>query len=187
MAFFLAMHSTPLNHVANTTQTPVKVSANSRAAQDLVNQHLWVESKMQDLEIEKASLANQRLAPQVSQFASGSSKAKYNVTGVDHSLDRFENNAFQDLNRYPKFYNLGNPDSIIQKQLFDAQAQSEIDATSRQAYANQFIENARSHGYEVKLDANYVVTSVKPIPPSLHRRPSLFEAEPVSGVGTPTK
>ena len=183
MAFLLAMHSTPLNPKVSSVPVATQIRANSRVAQDLVNQHLWIESKKQDLESEKANLANQNLAPQISESTSSSSRGKSTLGEVDHSADRFEANAFQDLNRYPKQYNFNNPDGIVQKQLFDAQAQSEAEEAARQDYANQFVENARIHGYEVKLGANYVVLSVKPISQAQQRRPSLFD----NGIGSPAK
>ena len=52
---------------------------------------------------------------------------------------------------------------LIHHQLFEAQNAEMQDKAYREEYARQFIENARRGGWEIKLDANYKVISVKKI------------------------
>lgn len=52
---------------------------------------------------------------------------------------------------------------LIHHQLFEAQNAEMQDKAFRDEYARQFIENARRGGWEIKLDANYKVISVKKI------------------------
>lgn len=56
-----------------------------------------------------------------------------------------------------------NPADLVQYQLFAAQSAQEYSDSYRKEYARQFIENARRGGWEVRLDENYKVISVKPV------------------------
>jgi hypothetical protein len=82
---------------------------------------------------------------------------------VDHSADANEATAFEDLNRYPKQLEAQNPDNVIQAQLSDEDRRQAYEQAYRAQYAKQFIENARRNGYEVRLNDQNVVISVKPL------------------------
>ena len=90
--------------------------------------------------------------------------------GVDHSADRNERTAYEDLNRDKHQLSVSDPDHIIQQQINDNDKQNEYEAAYRENYARQFIENARAHGYQIELDSSLVVKSVKQI-----RRPSQID------------
>lgn len=57
----------------------------------------------------------------------------------------------------------GNASDLIHQQLFEAQINQQADKAYKDAYAKQFIENARRAGWDVKLDDNFKVISVKKI------------------------
>ncbi|MFZ4402591.1 MAG: hypothetical protein ACOYOK_00680 [Pseudobdellovibrionaceae bacterium] len=56
------------------------------------------------------------------------------------------------------------PQNMIQTELFRAQKFNEYDEAYREAYAQQFLQNAKSAGWNIKLDDNYKVIEVKPLP-----------------------
>ncbi len=184
---YTAMHLPPTPKARFQQIKSIKISTTSLQAQTLVNKHLWMESKNQELAAEKLQSENQNLAPaidsdqsargqykfQTGTLGTGRSSELFNEQSNEQFNDRYERNAFEDLNRYPRQYNFTNPDQIIQKQLFDSKAVSEYEELARAEYARQFVENARQHGYEIKLGPNYIVQSVKPL--SMDRKPTLFE------------
>ncbi|MBX3039807.1 MAG: hypothetical protein KF789_03735 [Bdellovibrionaceae bacterium] len=57
----------------------------------------------------------------------------------------------------------GNASDLIHQQMFEAQISQQADKAYKDAYASQFIENARRAGWDVKLDDNFKVISVKKI------------------------
>jgi hypothetical protein len=140
-------------------------SAYSPEVEKLVNQHMFFTSQKQDWAEKKMQAENSYSAPAV-----GSSilqnRSRQKILGVDHTPDRNEDNAFMDLNRYPKEINLTNPEGVIQGQLQDQERQQNYERAYRQEFARQFIENARQHGYRVQLNDDLVVVSVTPISPS---------------------
>lgn len=151
-------------------------SAYSPEVENLVNKHLFLTSQEQDWAQKKMKAENAFSTPAVgSSILKEATKAKQKSFGVDQSSDQNEDNAFNDLNRYPKQLNYTNPEMVIQGQLQDQQRQKIYDETYRQKYAQQFIENARQHGYRVKLNDDLVVISVTPILPDT-RTPSSLQA-----------
>jgi len=56
------------------------------------------------------------------------------------------------------------PQNMIQTELFRAQKFNEYNEAYREAYAQQFLQNAKSAGWNIKLDDNYKVIEVKPLP-----------------------
>ena len=151
-------------------------SAYSPQVEKLVNKHLFLTSQEQDWAQKKMKAENAFSTPTVgSSILKESMRPKQKSFGVDQSSDQNEDNAFNDLNRYPKQLNYTNPEMVIQGQLQDQQRQKIYDETYRQKYAQQFIENARQHGYRVKLNDDLVVISVTPILPDT-RRPSSLQA-----------
>jgi hypothetical protein len=139
-------------------------SAYSPEVENLVNKHLFLTSQEQDWAQKKMKAENTFMTPEIgSSILKQAAKPKLKSFGVDHSSDQNEDAAFNDLNRYPKQLNYNNPEQVIQGQLQDQQRQKAYDESYRQEYARQFIENARKHGYQVKLNDDLVVVSVAPI------------------------
>lgn len=66
------------------------------------------------------------------------------------------------------------PHLQVQNQLYQEQKWNEYDKAYRAAYAAQFVENARRDGWDIQLDSEYRVMSVKPI--KKQKRQELFPA-----------
>lgn len=131
---------------------------------DIVNKHLWMTDQAVELSREQAEInskfANLKVGESIT-LPKG--KVEPKQMGVDHSADTNEMNAYNDLNRYPKTINATNPDYIIQGQLSDQEQSRQYEAAYREEYVRQFIENARRAGYDVVLNDDLVVVSVRPI------------------------
>lgn len=147
------------------------VSAYSEKAEKLVNKHLYFSSQKQDWASKQRQAENDFMAPRIGDSLWPKVPTEKKDYGVDHSPDTHEQNAFNDLNRYQKDVRATNPDYIIQNQLNDEARTAEYKELSKQEYVAQFIENARRNGYEVRVNGDFVVTSVRKIRPE---GPSLF-------------
>ncbi len=55
------------------------------------------------------------------------------------------------------------PDEYLKMELFQASEKEKLDAAYKEAFARHFIENARRDGWEIKLNTEYKVISVKPL------------------------
>lgn len=66
------------------------------------------------------------------------------------------------------------PEEIVQQRLYENQQLNKASQAYREAYAEQFIENARKAGWEIELGPNFEVLSVKKLKEK-KRQPSLFE------------
>lgn len=149
----------------NRPQVSGQISASSLQADELVNKHLWMTGKAQELAQERMKAQNDYTNPKVgdSIWPNGQKPEVSKQIGVDHSADSNETTAYQDLNRYPKQLNMQNPDNVIQAQLSDEDRRREYEQAYKAEYARQFVENARVNGYDVRLNDEYVVISVRPI------------------------
>lgn len=151
------------------------LSANSPQAEKLVNKHLWMTNHQAEIAQQKVKAQNAYMAPHIGDSIWPQKAEPQNNLGVDHSPDRYETNAYDDLNRYRKDLRTTNPDSIIQGQIADQQRQQQYAEAYRIEYAKQFVENARRNGYHVQLSKDFVVLSVTPLSKNQQRNPSLFE------------
>ena len=68
------------------------------------------------------------------------------------------------------------PEQFMQKQLYEKELMEKANEAYREQYAQQFIENARKGGWDVKLGPNYEVLSVKKIAPRNRQPTQLFES-----------
>lgn len=141
---------------------PAATSASSPEAEALVNKHLFLTSQDKYLREKKIDAENSYLAPQIGDSIWPVVVPKKDL-GIDHSPDRNENSAFQDLNRYPKEYRGTNPDQVIQGQLVDEDLIRKTEWEDRKEYARQFVENARRNGYLIRLNEDLVVIGVSPL------------------------
>jgi hypothetical protein len=139
------------------------ISASSHQAEEIINRHLWMTDKSRELAQEQMKAQNTYTNPRIGDSIWPEGQKSGKQMGVDHSPDTNENNAYQDLNRYPKNLQVQTPDAVIQAQLSDEDRRREYEAAYREEYAKQFIENARRNGYEVLLNDQFVVISVRPI------------------------
>lgn len=146
-------------HHAELSSTGQEIpSAYSPEVEKLVNKHLFLTSQEQEWAQKKMKAENSFSAPAI-----GASILQKKNGGVDHSADQNENAAINDLDRYRKQLNYTNPEEVVQGQLQDQQKQRVYDEVYKKEFARQFIENARQHGFNVKLNDDLVVISVTPI------------------------
>lgn len=67
------------------------------------------------------------------------------------------------------------PEQAIQKKLYEEELAQRAHEAYREQYAQQFVENARRAGWDVKLGPNYEVLSVKPIKQRNRQPTHLFD------------
>ena len=139
-----------------------------------MNRHLLFTDKHIELSKERVKLENWKASPQVGENLFGEKK-KDSPSNLDLSQDRRESQVLNDLKRNEKQTDYVSPDSLIQSQLSASGEQSKYEQEYRKEYSRQFIENARKAGYEVVVNENYVVTSVKKI--KGEDRAHLFKAD----------
>lgn len=129
--------------------------------QNRINQHL--EKTVETMEMRKAQMLIQNTRAALEY---GNTKATVAVTapreGVDLRKDGRAEIVAEDLGRETRSYSLpSNPTDLVHSQLFAEEAQKAEDAAYRAEYARQFIQNAKAAGWEVQLDDDYKVISVK--------------------------
>lgn len=69
------------------------------------------------------------------------------------------------------------PAEVIQMEMYKQKMQEQADEAYRQEYARQFKENALRNGYEIELDQNLEVISVKPLRQPSSSQPSDYDYE----------
>jgi hypothetical protein len=126
----------------------------------------------------------QRLENLKSKFAAEAESAlkneSYSVpTDLDFEADARERHLIGDLNRdRKKIESYLGPQSKIQSQVLEDQALLQHQERMRREYAEQFVRNARAGGYEVVLDDNFNIKSVKPIRKGNDRLPGSLLSKP---------
>lgn len=100
----------------------------------------------------------------------------------DFSLesDPYMQSLTQELDRSQAPFPGQTPEQIVQERLYENEQLQKASNAYREAYAEQFIENARQGGWQVELGPNFEVLSVKKI--QTRRNPSLFQ-EGTAGSG----
>ncbi len=134
-------------------------SAYSAEVNERVNSHLAWTNKKIELQARKRAIENYS-TPQVGESIIIKDNKDY---GVDHSADTNESTAYQDLNRDRHEMRATDPDRVIRNQIYDQDSAVAYEQAYKEEYARQFVENARMNGYEVKLNSDFVVLSVKKI------------------------
>jgi hypothetical protein len=126
---------------------------------EIVNRHLKQTFYKIESDKVKVMVENSAINPQV-----GKSIIPTQIqNGVDMEPDRNDESIARDLdpaNGSESNYKL---DHQIQGQLQDLETEQASRAAYQAEYARQFVENARLKGWEVQLDENYVVISVRQI------------------------
>jgi hypothetical protein len=154
-----------LSHVFSTKSDQkdfIPKSAYSIETSQLVNKYLQQTASVVSLEQARIERDNERLAPQVGQTVKpGAPMARFTYT-VDHSPDRDETNAIQDI-RKKGSKNTYRPNQVVMRELTEEEQIRFYKALYKEKYIQQFVENARRGGYEVKLDENDVVVDVTKI------------------------
>lgn len=130
---------------------------------DIVTRNMQKTAQKLMIERQKVEIENGLYAPDVS------SRPKSEVydnktTGVDLSVEQTSLQTAKELGRArdeePRAYS---PHDVVQQEMAEQAALGEYQESYKQAYLSQYIENARKKGYEIKLDAQGKVLSVKKI------------------------
>lgn len=111
---------------------------------------------------------------QLNKLKDSSAQSPYRES-KDFSLesDPYMQSLTQELDRSQGPSPWQTPEQIIQERLYENQQLQKASEAYREAYAEQFIENARKGGWQVELGPNFEVLSVKKI--QTRRNPSLFD------------
>jgi ribosomal protein S7 len=112
----------------------------------------------------KVLVANESSSPRVGQrITPNNISASLGDSGVDMQPDRNDESIARELDQSKSAEHRFKIDNKIQGELQDQQIQTEAYQAYMSEYARQFIENARQKGWDIQLDDNYVVISVRPI------------------------
>lgn len=142
----------------SSTQEPSNIQS-----QKIVNEHLLETQSKMDLQRGMRVLENKQFAPSVSNGAP-SVDAKLNPGyGVEFNNTTPESQVGQIIRKPKGAPDYNSPDQYIQNLQKQLDARSNYDEAYKEAYVQQFIENARKGGYEVRVNDNYEVISVRPI------------------------
>ncbi len=140
---------------------PASVEDRKERIQDKVSQEMTLIEASQNLH-EKQEQARQSLDLS-SQSKDSKSRPGAQPLSLDSAPDANELNAFNDLNRNQKEIDYNKPSHVIQNQLTEKYELMKAQAEFNESYTKQFIENAKAHGYEVKLNEKNEVVSVTAI------------------------
>jgi hypothetical protein len=128
-----------------------------------VNKHLLSTSEKIEFDRQKAVIENSQYA---NDFRSGKSgrPAYQPDNNLDLSTDSRSSTIVDDIGRGKKApSDFQTPDEIVQSDIFNDQQSAEYSQAYKEAYAKQFVENARKGGYNVILTDDFKVKSVQPI------------------------
>ncbi|MCE3009572.1 MAG: hypothetical protein LW875_03040 [Proteobacteria bacterium] len=141
-----------------------------------VNHHLFLMDQKLQMEAIKMKQQNTFKAPDIRGNSVAPQPQDFLPLGIDHSQDTFETQVIQDLDNSPrKLDNYMSPDSQIQNLVIEEQIKREQELKFKKSIAQQFIENARAGGYDVRLDDNLNVVSVKKLRQPSQVMPNLFQ------------
>lgn len=128
-----------------------------------VNKHLEQTANKLWMDQQKIEIENKMYAPELT--ARPQQRAIDNkTTGFDLGVDQTSLQTARDLGRVQD--NTGEPLSprdIVRQEQYEQLQLSEYKESYRREYIRQFIENARKKGYELQVDNQGKVTSVKKI------------------------
>jgi hypothetical protein len=132
---------------------------NQGKTDEIVNRHLKQTYYQMERDKVRVMIENSAVNPQVGKSILPPTKD----VGVDMEPDRNEEVIARDLDRSKGSESNYKIDHQIQGQLQDQENEKMARESYQSEYAKQFVENARQKGWDVQLDENYVVISVRPI------------------------
>lgn len=151
------------------------IGANSPEKMRLVNKHL----KETAINLEKEKMQRKlETSKELQKYSNSSQQSFYqpneslnfdsdqNMASLTHELDRSQVLDEGSLT----------PEQIIQRKLYENERLQKEDEAYREAYAAQFIENARRGGWDIKLGPNFEVLSVRKIPENQRNPSNLFDS-----------
>ncbi len=148
---------------------------NSKEAQQLVNRHLRQTSQNMVLNQQKSAIETQK---EMINAQKSKPQQKFDDRSQELEISQYQDNPMfnQSVGRGAKSYDPAqDPSQIVQGKLFQDQVEEKYSEQYKKEYTRQFIENAKSAGWEIKVDASYRVISTKKI----QRAPTyeVFEGE----------
>jgi len=143
-----------------------------QASDEAVRKHLRKTSQKIEAQKVRAQIDNFAPAPR---FSEGSTQVyEASSHGLEFKPDPRLNELSHTLGRQPKASGnqVPDPKEVVQNQLYEQQKWNEYKLAYRQAYAQQFIENARKNGWDIRLNEEFKIVKVKAI--KKDNRPQLF-------------
>lgn len=150
---------------ANTSeQNRIPSSAVSKEqSADVVSRHMQKTAQQLMLEKQRVEIENGLYAPDVSARPK-TERYDNKATNSDLSVEQTSLQTAKELGRAseedPRAYS---PHDVVQQELYEQAQLGEYQESYRKEYLRQYVENARRKGYEIKLDAQGRVLSVKKI------------------------
>ncbi len=134
-----------------------------QASDEAVRKHLRKTSQKIQAQKVQAQIENFAPAPRFNE--GGTQVYEASSHGLEFRPDPRLNELSHTLRREPKASGsqLPEPNEMIQNQLYEQQRWNEYKLAYRQAYAQKFIENARKHGWEIRLNEEFKIVKVKAI------------------------
>ncbi len=148
---------------------------NSKEAQQLVNRHLRQTSQDMVLKQQKSAIETQK---EMIKAQKSKPQKNFNDRPQELEISQYQDNPMfnQNIGRGVKSYDQAqDPSQVVQGKLFQDEMEEKYSEQYKKEYTRQFIENAKSAGWEIKVDASYRVISTKKI----QRAPTydVFEGE----------
>lgn len=133
-----------------------------------VNRHIQMTNRRIEIEKEKIRIEAGFAIPRVGTLVVH--ERRENPTApLDLRGDRTEYNAARDTERRATVSQAQAADVVIHSEMADIQQRNAAEEIYRAEYARQYVEDARRNGYEVKLDAENRVISVRELSPNAIR------------------
>lgn len=141
-----------------------KVSMNTPEVQQKVSKHLELTAQQLEIQRRRLAIENSKMIMDYSQSEPESAFAPQKE-GVELMTDQTAEQVARDIGRRQADPTQmpNTPADLIHHQLFQEQQNREQSEAYKKEYARQFIENARRGGWDIKLNDEYRVISVKPI------------------------
>ena len=156
--------------------TPSEViSARSKRAEELVNRYIKTTNSKIEISKSQREIENKYKAPEIGQVIIEPENYDPKLEGTNINSDRSLDALERDLNKGKETQTYYLPHNEVLNDMAERQKAEEAYVAERKAYAKQFIENAKRNGFEVTLNENYQVTSVKKISQPEKDSTQLFE------------
>lgn len=141
--------------------------SNSSSARELVDRHLKMTNKMMEINQMRTQIQNEASAPQVGMRLKpeGAHWKSPVLDGAPMESDKNEVNSVSDLKNRKKQLNFQQPHPNVQGQIREVLDEKKFQQEYKKEYVRQFIENARLSGFDVTVNEDLIVISVKKINP----------------------
>jgi hypothetical protein len=171
LTFFAFFHTEQVINLSSRTNK--EISAASPEAEKLVNKYLQETNRAIEMQQMKTQVQNKFVSPKVGEVltpkaARGKESLKVDLP-EDPQQEALRRDTYQgSQGRFPS------PSDQVQKDMADQQALEEYERQYKEAYIQQFIENARVNGWHIEVDEDGVIK--KSVPIKAETRPRLFDS-----------